>query len=340
MARATFYDQIAANRRNSFLLAAFVVVLLGVARVRDRLRRRPATPRAASPRPALALARRGALAGIGSYFAGDTLVLARPGAQEVDETQRAAADERRARDGDRGERPDAARLPHRRHGPERLRDRPRPEARLGRDHDRPAREARPRGAPGRHRPRAVARPQLRHPLLADRRRARRVDRAPGRLLPALHVLGRRPRRDRDRDGGGGAPGDRLHRRDRRWRSSRRSSAGSSSSPSAASASTSPTPRRSSSPATRTAWSGRWPRSRPTRRCSRSPTAAPSTCTSPTRSRSSRSASSGLFSTHPPILDRINRLRELTGEPPLGDAERGALWPGWSRRSSGPRTAGC
>ena len=35
-------------------------------------------------------------------------------------------------------------------------------------------------------------------------------------------------------------------------------------------------------------------------------------------------SSGLMDTHPPILDRINRLRELTGDPPLGSAESAAL----------------
>jgi heat shock protein HtpX len=35
-------------------------------------------------------------------------------------------------------------------------------------------------------------------------------------------------------------------------------------------------------------------------------------------------SSGLMDTHPPILDRINRLRQLTGDPPLGTPESAAL----------------
>jgi heat shock protein HtpX len=35
-------------------------------------------------------------------------------------------------------------------------------------------------------------------------------------------------------------------------------------------------------------------------------------------------SSGLFSTHPATLDRINRLRELTGDPPLEGSEAAEL----------------
>ena len=35
-------------------------------------------------------------------------------------------------------------------------------------------------------------------------------------------------------------------------------------------------------------------------------------------------SSNLMSTHPPTLDRINRLRQLTGEPPLGTADGASL----------------
>jgi heat shock protein HtpX len=80
----TFYDQIAANKRNSFLMAALVVVLLGVLGF--------AIGWAVFGAPeggvittvgAIAL---GGLAGVGTYFSGDKLVLSVSGAREIDET--------------------------------------------------------------------------------------------------------------------------------------------------------------------------------------------------------------------------------------------------------------
>ncbi len=78
----------------------------------------------------------------------------------------------------------------------------------------PARAPRPRGTPGRRRPRDVAHPQLRHPLRDARRDPRRDDRADRRLLPALELLGRHgppPRGQLRQRPGRGDPRDRRHR---------------------------------------------------------------------------------------------------------------------------------
>ena len=85
MAGASFYDQIAANRRNSFLMAAFVVVLLALlgATIGYAL--------SGSPQGALGVTAFAVLLGLGSgaftYFSGDALVLAVSQAREVDEAQ-------------------------------------------------------------------------------------------------------------------------------------------------------------------------------------------------------------------------------------------------------------
>ena len=155
-------------------------------------------------------------------------------------------------------------LPDRRHGAQRVRHRPRPEARVGRDHDGAAPEARPRGAPGRHGPRAQPRPELRHPVLADGRRAGRVDRAARRLLPAVHVLGwgtAEPARLEQRRRR--APDRHLRGRDRARdpRPDRRPARPAGRQPPAR------VPRgrvgRRADPQPGTAWSGRWRRSRST-----------------------------------------------------------------------------
>ena len=82
MATTTFFAQAAANRRNSFLLAAFVVAVLGLlgftvgyAIVGD-----PAGGLAATGAAVLF----GGLSAVGTYFAGDKLVLAASGAKPVD----------------------------------------------------------------------------------------------------------------------------------------------------------------------------------------------------------------------------------------------------------------
>ncbi len=85
MARETFYDQVAANKRNSFLMAVFVIALLGVLGFvigfgvfGD--------PAAGVGTTGIALLL-GGLAGVGTYFAGDSLVLSVSGAREVGEAE-------------------------------------------------------------------------------------------------------------------------------------------------------------------------------------------------------------------------------------------------------------
>jgi heat shock protein HtpX len=80
---ATFYDQVSANRRNSFLMAAFVVAVLCLLGF--------AIGFAVFGEPAAGLGTTGValgfggLAAAGTFFAGDKLVLRVSGAKEVDE---------------------------------------------------------------------------------------------------------------------------------------------------------------------------------------------------------------------------------------------------------------
>jgi heat shock protein HtpX len=80
----TFYQQVAANRRNSFLMALLVVVLLGLLGFAiGYVMFGSAAGGAATTLAAVGI---GTLSGIGTYFAGDKLVLAVSGAVEVSDT--------------------------------------------------------------------------------------------------------------------------------------------------------------------------------------------------------------------------------------------------------------
>ncbi|HSP20625.1 MAG TPA: M48 family metallopeptidase, partial [Myxococcaceae bacterium] len=78
---STFYAQIGANKRNSFLLAFLVVVLLGALGLFIGWGV-TGDPRAAIPSTAIAIAI-GLAASLISYYAGDSIVLATSGAKEV-----------------------------------------------------------------------------------------------------------------------------------------------------------------------------------------------------------------------------------------------------------------
>ena len=83
MAGNTFYQQISANRRNSFLMALFVVVLLGLLGFAiGYVFFGSAAGGLFTTVGAIGI---GAISGIGTYFAGDKLVLAVSGAQPVTE---------------------------------------------------------------------------------------------------------------------------------------------------------------------------------------------------------------------------------------------------------------
>jgi heat shock protein HtpX len=84
VARSSFYGQISANRRNSFLMAAVVVAIFGALgfTIGYAMFGSPAGG-AATTAFALAI---GSISGVGAYFGGDKLVLTVSGARQIDET--------------------------------------------------------------------------------------------------------------------------------------------------------------------------------------------------------------------------------------------------------------
>ncbi|HEV7604891.1 MAG TPA: M48 family metalloprotease [Candidatus Limnocylindrales bacterium] len=83
MAPSSFYDQIATNKRNSLLMAAFVVIILGLLGFTIGYAI-VGSPSGGVVATGLALAI-GAITGLATYYSGDKLVLSVSGARPVDE---------------------------------------------------------------------------------------------------------------------------------------------------------------------------------------------------------------------------------------------------------------
>ena len=235
------------------------------------------------------------LINLGSYFFSDKLALRMSRAKPIEESENPRLYQIVRELTTRAGPADAAPL-HDPPGPaQRLRDRPQPEALGGRRHPRDHQTALRGRAARRPRPRAHPHPQPRHPDPVGRLGDRRRDH-----LPRLHA-----------SCGSAATTTRRSAWSPRWRWScwRRSRPRSSSSRSRASASTRPTPAAPKSAATPSRWRA------PCCASSRAPKAMPMQVNQAAEplyivKPFSGKGIAGLFSTHPPIEERVKRLRQM------------------------------
>ena len=318
---STFYSQISANRRNSLFLAGGVIVILGILGYAIGYAI-IGTPAGGVFTTGLALAV-GVLTGVGTYFGGDKLVLAASGAKPVDETSQPQLMNIVQEIAARGEPADAQGLHHRRHRPERLRDRPGPAARVDRGHDRAcSRSSTARSSRGssptssRTSATSISGSRCSSGSWSGRSRSWPTSSCASRSGAAAG--GRTTRQWRQR-----RPGDHHDRGHRPGH---------------------PGPARQPVHPARGQPPARVPGRRLGDRADPQPVRAGAGAgpdrsdqevlevanrgtqhmyfTNPIKKFEARS--SGLMSTHPPILDRINRLRQLTGDPPLPTSDAASL----------------
>ena len=127
----TFYSQISANKRNSFLIGLALVGILGALGMTIGYALTGSVSGALSATVGAIVL--GVLASAVSYYKGYAIVLAASGAREIGERARHSLEANGSGD-HRCEHPPAQGLCHRRHLDERLRDRARPGPFVDRDH--------------------------------------------------------------------------------------------------------------------------------------------------------------------------------------------------------------